>query len=53
MTQTKWIDVNGNLYEGTIETVQNWDGSENDQCAFAIIAIAVVIAILVSINVNL
>lgn len=29
MTQTKWIDINGNLYEGTIETVQNWDGSEN------------------------
>lgn len=31
MTQTKWINVNGNLYEGTIETVQNWDGSENKE----------------------
>lgn len=36
MTRTKWINVNGNLYEGTIETVQNWDGSENDHLAIAI-----------------
>lgn len=39
MTQTKWINVNGNLYEGTIETVQNWDGSENKEKAIAIVVI--------------
>lgn len=39
MTQTKWINVNGNLYEGTIETVQNWDGSENKEKAIGTVAI--------------
>lgn len=39
MTQTKWIDVNGNLYKGTIETVQNWDGSENKKVAIANVVI--------------
>lgn len=39
MTQTKWINVNGNLYEGTIETVQNWDGSENKEKAIATVVI--------------
>lgn len=39
MTQTKWIDVNGNLYEGTIETVQKWDGSENRDFVFATVII--------------
>ena len=41
MTQTKWIDVNGNLYKGTIETVQNWDGSENRDFVFATVIINV------------
>lgn len=39
MTQTKWINVNGNLCKGTIETVQNWDGSENEDRAIATVVI--------------
>lgn len=39
MTQTKWIHVNGNLYEGTIETVQNWDGSESKEEVLATVVI--------------
>lgn len=39
MTQTKWINVNGNLYEGAIETVQNRDGSENEDYAIATVVI--------------
>ncbi len=39
MTQTKWIDVNGQLYEGTIETVQNWDGEENTEEVIATVVI--------------
>ncbi len=39
MTQTKWIDVNGQLYEGTIETVQNCNGIENDELGIATVVI--------------
>ena len=39
MTQTKWINVNGNLYEGAIETVQDWDGQENTMQGIATVVI--------------
>lgn len=39
MTQTKWINVNGNLYECTIETVQYFDGQENTMQGIATLQI--------------